>query len=188
MNNLLKLKRKDGVMVDTQLIELKLSDIDKIMELQEAIINGLENKEIYAETEKDEFEEYLNGKGKVIGYVTSDHELIAMGVYVSKGYDESNYAYDLDLCGEDILKVGQIEATIVKDEYRGNKLQKLMCEELEKIAKENNNELLCATASPYNKFSVNTFINLGYEIKKDKLKYCGLRRYVLVKNLYVNNK
>lgn len=44
MNNLLKLKRKDGVMVDTQLIELKLSDIDKIMELQEAIINGLENK------------------------------------------------------------------------------------------------------------------------------------------------
>ena len=55
MNNLLKLKRKDGVMVDTQLIELKLSDIDKIMELQEAIINGLENKEIYAETEKDEF-------------------------------------------------------------------------------------------------------------------------------------
>ena len=52
----------------------------------------------------------------------------------------------------------------------------------------NNNELLCATASPYNKFSVNTFINLGYEIKKDKLKYGGLRRYVLVKNLYVNNK
>lgn len=188
MNNLLKLKRKDGVMVDTQLIELKLSDIDKIMELQEAIINGLENKEIYAETEKDEFEEYLNGKGKVIGYVTSNHELIAMGVYVSKGYDKSNYAYDLDLCGEDILKVGQIEATIVKDEYRGNKLQKLMCEELEKIAKENNNELLCTTASPYNKFSVNTFINLGYEIKKDKLKYGGLRRYVLVKNLYVNNK
>ena len=91
-------------MVDTQLIELKLSDIDKIMELQEAIINGLENKEIYAETEKDEFEEYLNGKGKVIGYVTSDHELIAMGVYVSKGYDESNYAYDLDLCGERYIK------------------------------------------------------------------------------------
>ena len=33
-------------MVDTQLIELKLSDIDKIMELQEAIINGLENKKL----------------------------------------------------------------------------------------------------------------------------------------------
>ena len=33
MNNLLKLKRKDGVMVDTQLIELKLSDINKIIKL-----------------------------------------------------------------------------------------------------------------------------------------------------------
>ena len=186
MNNLLKLKRKDGVMVDTQLIELKLSDTDKIMQLQEAIINGLENKEIYAETEKEEFEEYLNGKGKIIGYITNDNELIAMGVYANKGYDKENYAYDLDLCGEAVLKVGQIESTIVKDEYRGNKLQKLMCEELEKIARENNDEILCATASPYNKFSVNTFINLEYEIKRDKLKYGGLRRYVLVKNLISN--
>lgn len=186
MKKLLKLKRKDETMVYAQLIELNLSDIERIIELQEAVVNGLENKEIYVETEKEEFEEYLNGKGKIIGYLTNDNELIAMGVYANKGYDKENYAYDLDLCGEAVLKVGQIESTIVKDEYRGNKLQKLMCEELEKIAKRNDDEILCATASPYNKFSVNTFINLGYEIKRDKLKYGGLRRYVLVKNLISN--
>lgn len=184
MNKLLQLKRKDGVVVEAQLIELKLSDIDKIIELQENIVNGLENKEVYVSTEKEEFEEYLNGKGKVIGYVTNDNELIAMGVYANKGYDKSNYGFDLDLSDEDILNVGQIESTIVKSEYRGNKLQKLICEELEEIAKKNNDKIVSATASPYNKFSVNTFVNLGYEIKKDKLKYGGLRRYVLAKELY----
>ena len=45
----------------------------------------------------------------------------------------------------------------------------------------NGSKILCATASPYNKFSVNTFISLGYKVKEDKLKYGGLRRYVLAK-------
>ena len=104
-----------------------------------------------------------------------------MGVYVKKGYDKSNYGYDIGLDNDDVLKVGQIESTVVKEEYRGNKLQKIICKELEKIALKNGTKILCATASPYNEFSVNTFKSLGYEIKEDKLKYGGLRRYVLAK-------
>ena len=183
MNKILKLKRKDGQIVEARLKELKISYLDKIMELQKIIIDGLENKELYADTERKEFEEYIKENGKIIGYVTNDNELIAMGVYAQKGYDKSNYAYDIDLKGEEVLKVAQIESTVVKEDYRGNKLQKIICEELERIAVNNNIEILCATASPYNQFSVNTFINLGYEIKKDKLKYGGLRRYVLVKEI-----
>ncbi|MEN8078340.1 GNAT family N-acetyltransferase [Clostridioides difficile] len=183
MNKILKLKRKDGQIVEAKLKELEISYLDKIMELQKIIIDGLENKELYADTDREEFEEYIKENGKIIGYVTNDDELIAMGVYAQKGYDESNYAYDIDLEGEEVLKVAQIESTVVREDYRGNKLQKIICEELERIAVNNNIEILCATASPYNQFSVNTFINLGYEIKKDKLKYGGLRRYVLVKEI-----
>ena len=183
MINSLKVKRKDGEIIEIKLRELKLSDINKIIKLQELIINGLENKELYADSKQEEFEEYINCNGKIIGCLTNEDELIAIGVYAKKGYDESNYAYDIGLNGEEVLKVAQIESTIVKSEYRGNKLQRLICEELEKIARKDNIEILSATASPYNKFSVNTFMNLGYEIKKDKLKYGGLRRYVLVKEL-----
>ena len=52
-----------------------------------------------------------------------------------------------------------------------------------KISKNNNDKLLCATVSPYNKYSLKSFLDLGYEIKKDKLKYGGLRRYVVAKKL-----
>ena len=89
--------------------------------------------------------------------------------------------YDLGISDKKLLKVGQIEATLVHEEFRGNKLQKIICKELEKIAVKSGTKILCATASPYNKFSVNTFISLGYKVKEDKLKYGGLRRYVLAK-------
>lgn len=181
MSNILKLKRKDGVEVEAELKELSISYLDKIMELQKTIIDGLENKELYADTEKEEFEEYIKKNGKIIGCVTADDELIAMGVYAKKGYDKSNYGYDIGLDNEELLRVGQIESTVVKEEYRGNRLQKIICKELEKIAVKQDTKILCATASPYNEFSVNTFKSLGYEIKKDKLKYGGLRRYVLAK-------
>ena len=183
MNIRLRLKRKDEVEVKAELKELTISYLDKIMELQKIIIDGLENKELYADTEREEFEEYIKKNGKILGCVTEDDELIAMGVYAKKGYDKSNYGYDIGLDNEELLKVGQIESTVVKEEYRGNKLQKIICEELEKIAVKEDTKILCATASPYNEFSVNTFKSLGYEIKKDKLKYGGLRRYVLAKRV-----
>lgn len=183
MIKILKLKRKDGEIIEAKMKELSLEYIDKIMELQKIIIDGLENKELYADTEREEFEEYINGKGKILGCLTENDELIAMGVYAKKGYDKGNYGYDIELKDEELLSVGQIESTVVREEYRGNKLQRIICEELEKIAIENDTRIVCATASPYNEFSVNTFKNLGYEIKKDKIKYGGLRRYVLVKEI-----
>ena len=141
------------------------------------------NKMIIISSQKTTILDCNSGELENCSIDYDEDELIAMGVYAKKGYDESNYAYDIGLNGEEVLKVAQIESTIVKSEYRGNKLQRLICEELEKIARKDDIEILSATASPYNEFSVNTFMNLGYEIKKDKLKYGGLRRYVLVKEL-----
>ena len=185
MNKILKLKRKDGEIINAKLKNLDVNYIDKIMELQTIILEGLDDKRLYAATEREEFINYMNSFGKIVGYVTEEDDLIAMGVYAQKGYNQGNYGYDIDLEGEALLKVGQIESTVVREEYRGNRLQKIICEILEDIAKEEGNSILCATASPYNEFSVNTFKNLGYEIRRDKIKYGGLRRYVLVKELNI---
>lgn len=71
MINSLKVKRKDGEIIEIKLRELKLSDINKIIKLQELIINGLENKELYADSKREEFEEYINCNGKIIGCLTN---------------------------------------------------------------------------------------------------------------------
>ncbi|MDO4535266.1 MAG: GNAT family N-acetyltransferase [Clostridium perfringens] len=178
----IKLKRKDGIEKIGEFKWLDLSYLDDIVNLNESILHSIENKEIYARTNREEFEEYLKGKGKIIGCIVDDN-LIAMGVYVALKDDKRNYGYDLDLRGDFLLDVCQIEATVVSKEFRGNKLQRRVCEILESIGREDNMKIISATASPINSYSVNTFIDLGYEIVKEKEKYGGLRRYILKKNI-----
>ena len=176
--------KKDGTNVEAELKLLDLSYINKIMELQQNIYDGLENKDFYSCSDKDEFEKTINGKGKIIGCVSLiDNELISIGVYIEYGYENHNYGYDIEIQGEELLKVGQLESTIVSEAYRGNKLQKIMCEILEELGQKAGMKYICATAAPNNIFSVNTFIKLGYKIMADILKYGGLRRYVFMKEV-----
>lgn len=178
------LKRKDGNNVEVELKLLDLTYVDKIMEIQQKIYDGLENKDFYSCSDKEEFVETINGKGKILGCVSlENNELIAMGVYIEYGYEDHNYGYDIDIKDEELLRVAQIESTVVLDEFRGNKLQKIMCEIIEQMGKAAGMKCMCATAAPDNKFSVNTFENLGYSVIVDKLKYGGLRRYVLMKKI-----
>ena len=183
MEEILKLKNKSGDIINARYKVLDLSYIDEIIELQENIINGLEDKQLYAPTTKEEFINYLKAGGKILGYIDEEENLIAMAVYIKKGYEKSNYGYDLDLEGEVLLNVAQVESTVVRSDFRGNGLQKILCKKIEEMAKKDKVKILTSTASPYNKYSVNTFRQLGYEIKKDKIKYGGLRRYVLAKEI-----
>lgn len=180
---ILTLRRKDGSVVKGELRKLTTLDIEKIMEIQEEIIDGLPNKELFAPSSKEEFLFYLEKVGAGLGVFTEEDKLIAMGIFGALGDDEHNYGYDLNLKKEELKDVGQIESTVVLEEYRGNKLQRIICEELEKIGVEKGMKIMTATASPLNPFSVNTFVNMGYDIVLEKIKYEGLRRYVLRKNI-----
>jgi ribosomal protein S18 acetylase RimI-like enzyme len=178
------LNNKDGNSVQAELKVLDLNYLDEIMKLQDDIYQGLENKEFYSCSSRKEFQETIEEKGKVLGCVSlNDHKLLAIGVYVEYGDKSHNYGYDIDIQGNDILKVGQIESTLVSKDYRGNKLQKIICTYLEEIGRESGVKWICATVEPNNKYSLNTFKELGYKIVVEKLKYGGLRRYVLSKEL-----
>lgn len=183
MKEILRVINKGNKEEELKLKKLDLSYLDKIMELQKTIVRGIKNKEWYCEVSKEGFKEYFLKGGTVIGYFNEKEELVALGVYIKNGYDKENYGYDIGLEGEELLKVAQIEVTIVLDEYRGNKLQRIICENLEEIAKKDKIEFLMATASPYNIYSVKNFEKLGYYIEKDKIKYGGIRRYVLIKKI-----
>ena len=184
MNQSIQAKRKDGELVKLALKRLTFEDIDQIMALQDEIVEGLEDKQLYVPSGREEIQSHFSTEGVLLGYVTEENELAALAIYLKRGYSPSNYGYDVELEGEELLKVGQVDTVLVKADYRGNNLQYRMCSLLEEIAKEKQTPILCATASPYNTFSVNNFLKLGYEVKKDKLKYGGLRRYILMKSLY----
>ncbi|MEG0847665.1 MAG: GNAT family N-acetyltransferase [Niameybacter sp.] len=183
MKQTLQVIRKDGLKEELRLKVLQTTDIPQIMALQDEVLALLEDKQLYVPSEQEEICEHFETGGILLGYVTEADVLVALAIYLKKGYDTSNYGYDIDLEGEALLQVGQVDTVLVKSDYRGNNLQFIMCQILEEVAEEQGTPILCATVSPYNTFSVNNFLKLGYEVKKDKLKYGGLRRYVLVKTL-----
>lgn len=184
MINDVVLRRNDDNYIKVHFKALESDYIDKIMELQESVYNGLEDKDLFVKSDKSSFLECIEGKGRIIGCLTEEDELIAIGVYIRYGMDKENYGYDLNISEKELLKVAQIECTIVKEEYRGNRLQKIICNELEIIANSDKMKIISATVSPKNKYSLNTFLSLGYKIEIEKEKYGGFLRYVLSKNIH----
>lgn len=174
-------KAKNGEKL--MLTKLTLKDIKDIMHLQDKVSHAIINKEIYASSSKEDFEEAIRSIGCLLGYKTEDQRLVALGAYMSYGHEVHNYGYDLEFDEEKLFEVGQIESTIVDPEYRGNGLQKKLCEALEMIAREEKKTYIMATVSPMNPYSLNNFLALGYVNEKEKLKYGGLRRYILCKKL-----
>lgn len=165
------------------LTKLEISDLDSIMALQHKVYEALENKEIFAKSDKKGFEEAICGLGQLIGYKTLAGELIALGAYISYGYNEHNYGYDLEFEEDKLPTVGQIEATIVDPGFRGLGLQRKLCKALEEVARTEGKSCVMATVSPLNPYSLNNFLAEGYENRREKLKYGGLRRYILCKEL-----
>lgn len=162
---------------------LTLHDLDQIMTLQDKVVAALDNPELYVSSSRLEFQHAIEEIGYLVGYKTPQGQLAALGVYVSWGDNPRNYGYDIDLQGSHLLKVGQVDTTIVDPDFRGYGLQKKLCLELERFARSQGKSYLLATVAPNNPFSLNNFLALGYENKKEKLKYGGLRRCILCKSL-----
>lgn len=179
----IKLINTDGTEVTARFKMLDLDYIDKIIELEGEVINKLADKDLYAITTREEYIECITCGGYILGCVTLDDELVAIGVYVKYGYSEHNYGYDLDISGDELLYVGQIQSTAVKEEYRGNGLQRIICNNLENIARKEDTKVLGATVSPKNLYSLNNFKRMGYTVQKEKIKYGNYLRYILKKEL-----
>lgn len=167
-----------------KLIRLTLEDIEDMMNLQEKVDAALPNKEVYVCTSRKEFEETIKERGCILGYRNEEGRLIALGAYASYGNHPHNYGYDLELPKEELATVGQVEMMIVDPEYRGNGLQKKLCVALEAFARKDHKACILATVSPVNPYSLKNFLDLGYQNEREKLKYGGLRRYILSKRLF----
>ncbi|MGL4799858.1 MAG: GNAT family N-acetyltransferase [Cellulosilyticaceae bacterium] len=181
MKKTLVVTTKEGTLTPLELITLDTSYLSQIMAFQDRILSALPDSTWFASTSEEEFKECIESTGCILGYVTPDHELAALGVYNAYGMNKHNYGYDLELDSNLLSSVGHVECTIVEENFRGNRLQDILCDAIEEIGLKKGTPLMCATVHPDNKYSLQTFIKRGYEVKKEKLKYGGLRRYILLK-------
>ena len=159
-----------------QLRPCQLSDLQAVIDLNEAIYSALPDKSILRHNSPEMIASCMEEPNVTLGIWEGDM-LIAIGMlYVPQCIEEDHF-HDLGLEGE--YKSANQKLFLVREGYRGLGLQRKLIREVEKVAMARDYNLLCTTVAPNNDFSINNFLKEGYVYAKTEKKYGGL-----VRNLY----
>ncbi|MEG2786657.1 MAG: hypothetical protein RR942_02460 [Romboutsia sp.] len=123
MNCEVYLKRKDDKVFKSYIKYITFSEIDKLLEFQDNIVETMKDKVMYTLTTKEEFEYYFNNKGIIIGCYIEERNLIAYGVCIKYDNHSYNNGYYIDVDKNDLKYIAQIDSVAVSEKFRGNKLQ-----------------------------------------------------------------
>lgn len=158
-------------------------DVKDIYNIQEIVINNFKKNEkgyFFPFTE----EWYLrivnnpSKDGEIYGAFYKNKMIAWIFLSVSTRMEQIK-SFILDING----KCADIDGVIVLPEYRGNGLQKILVNYLEKKAKEKGISNVVAEVTFGNEFSLKNLQDLGYEIKTWYQKDEDIKRHILLKKI-----
>lgn len=179
---------EDGTEEKTyEMIFLDHTHLDQVMALQEVIYDTIDNREKFVPDPREFYDEIAltEGRGKMIG-VFVEGEMIAARSISFPGLSYENLAWDLNLPEEEMLRVCHLEASMVRPDYRGNRLQGLMMRPTLKYARQRGCGMVLCTVSPYNYPSLKNVMEAGLLVRDVKVRegvYGGKLRFLLAMNL-----
>lgn len=170
--------------VAVQVMPLTITHLDKILQLQELVLESLVKKEFLAPLTREEFTYIIEGNGLIVGAFAGE-KLIAFRALLVPPMDDEHLGLDIGLAEAELPNVIYQEISNVHPDYRGNRLQqKLANLIMTKLAKTNHTyTYICATVAPLNIPSLKDKFSQGMEVAALKEKYGGKLRYIFVKRL-----
>ena len=159
---------------------LTAEDLDAVLELQEITLLGLKDKNVLRRNSPEILKQALSENNIALG-VFAENGLIAIGIAVDPVPPETDLRAGLRKFSVD--KAMDLKLIIVKEEYRGNGLQRELIRLLEEQAVKRGITHFCTSVSPDNPFSFNNLLAMGYELDHQEDLYGGLLRNVYVKEL-----
>ena len=157
-------------------------DVDKVMELQQTIVDALDNKDIYATYGREDSLDALENDYCYIA-IAENGEVAGYSVLIGNDTPdpEKNYGHHFNYDEEHMSRTASFDLTMVPPKYRGHGLQRLfnkirMGQALELGATEG-----LTSISPANPYSYNNFLIMNWEIVDRRKLYGGKDRYLLRK-------
>ena len=155
-------------------------DLDKVMTLQDEIVEALPDKDLYATFTREESLGQL--EHDICMIAECDGKVAGYSVMIPNDPDNpENYGKHFNYDREQLAKTVSMDLTMVVPEYRGHGLQRLfnkirMGQAIELGATE-----AITSISPENPYSYNNFFILNYEVADRRKLYGGKDRYLLRK-------
>lgn len=134
-------------------------DLDAILDFQMNVINDMSRKEFFMPLTKEEFLYPINNNGRV-ALLYDNNIIIGLCVLTINPPSDIIDEYKLN----DNIGVAILDSVMIKQEYRGSKLQKQVMNIIEEEAKEKKVKAIVATIHPDNVYSLNNFIDTDYDI------------------------
>lgn len=170
------------VMMDINITVAEMEDLDEIMEMMTTARDTVENPDWFVEDNREYVKRHLGengitlkacGQNKIMGFLIVD----------IPGEDEENLGFDLGFSKKERELTVLMESAIVRPEARGMGLQRKLLYEAEKWLEGRIYRYALATVHPENRYSRGNLLAMGYEEAMEKLKYGGLPRIIMRKQL-----
>lgn len=170
-----------------KIIQLNSTWLDKLFYLQEECVKNLKDTSLYYPLTRDELTDVLMGNGIVLGILVKE---ILVGFRVMSFLDDETKKLGamIDLNLEQLKDLVFFESTIIKKDYRGNRLQsKMISLALKYFIKENRFHHFVSTVSPFNYPSLINLMRNDFVIKKLAWIYDNVPRYILYRSSNVSS-
>lgn len=162
------------------------NDIATLTQLVEEVWNTIEHKEWFALYDINGYiREFVDTeKGCIWKAIDASTRRIA-GIYIVTypGTDTDNLGYDIGLSESQRLQVAHMDTVAVHPFYRGHGLQQRFTLLMERELLSGGFRYFMCTVHPDNIYSRNNMEKCGYKVMKTSIKYGGLPRLILLKNI-----
>lgn len=168
--------------MDIEIIRAEYKDIDSILEVMKEAYQFLEDKSWFSADDSNFIMNHIEKEGFILTALVNH---IVIGFLIVRFPKEAmdNLGTYLDLTEDNMSKVVHMESVVVRKEYHGNKIQLGLMKEAEKRIQDTEYRYLFATVHPDNRYSLNNFISLDYNMISTVKKYGGLDRHILYKRI-----
>ena len=172
--------------INIEEIDIKLCttrDVKDIFNLQNIVIENFKENEkgYFLPFKESSYLRIVNdpiNDGEIYGAFLDNKMIAWIFLSVSNRMKELR-SYIPDIKG----KCDDIDGVIVLPEYRGNHLQNMLVEHIERRAKELGINNIVAEVTFDNNYSLKNLLYMGYEIKTWYQKDGNIKRYILLKRL-----
>lgn len=161
------------------------TEVEECLTLLQKVWEQLPDKDWFAIDDATLIRNRLAAKEALIFCAKEEtgHKLAGFFMAILPGLSDENLGWDLGFPESKLLTCAHMDTVAILPDYRGYGLQTLLMQSAEDNLRQSGIQTLLCTVHPNNSYSLNNVIKQGYRVVKTTLKYGGLQRKILQKDL-----
>ena len=160
-------------------------DIQEIINLQDIVLANIKDPDTYYPVSKEILKGLLNNGDSAMGVVIGE-KLVGFCIIHMPGPEQGNLGRDIGMAEEDLNTVAHIQFIFVHPDYWGHSIQNKLIKHIIDIVTDAGCRHVLCTISPKNYYSLYNTLQWGFAIREIKVKYSGLIRCILCKNISIS--